>query len=334
MKTLKPLIIVLLFTACGLEYPTEKINGISFVGGPKPINKTHITPVEKVNANWVAIMPFAFMQKKDTSALVFNVDRQWWGERKEGVSKTIELFNNKGFKIMLKPQIWIWRGVFTGTISMPSDKEWITFEKNYENYILEFAKLAEEHKVALFCIGTELEIFVKERPEFWNSLINKIKKVYSGKLTYAENWDCFNQVPFLHKLDYIGIDAYFPLSSSKTPTKQELITAWQPYKKLIKAVSDSLKKPILFTEYGYRSVDYTAKKPWDFSRENNQVNATAQVNALSALYDVFWSETWFAGGFLWKWFDGYRTINPTKDSRFTPQNKPAEDLIKQVYRRY
>ena len=61
-------------------------------------------------------------------------------------------------------------------------------------------------------------------------------------------------------------------------------------KSSLKAASDNFQKPILFTEYGYRSVNYTGQKPWDSNRSNNDINLKAQENALTALYETFWSE--------------------------------------------
>lgn len=116
---------------------------------------------------------------------------------------------------MLKPQIWIPKGGFTGNIKMKSEKEWITFESNYEKFILFFAKHAQTTNCELFCIGTEMNSFVIARPKYWSDLILKIRKIYTGKITYAENWDTYATVPFIPSLDYIGIDAYFPLDTEK-----------------------------------------------------------------------------------------------------------------------
>ena len=48
----------------------------------------------------------------------------------------------------------------------------------------------------MFCIGTELQFVVANDPEYWKQSIREIKQVYTGKLTYAENWDQFQNVPF------------------------------------------------------------------------------------------------------------------------------------------
>lgn len=74
---------------------------------------------------------------------------------------------------MVKPQIWIHRGEFTGNMKMPTEEHWKQLEASYEKFILLYAKLAEETQSDILCIGTELKTFVNERPEFWTNLIQK-----------------------------------------------------------------------------------------------------------------------------------------------------------------
>ena len=235
---------------------------------------------------------------------------------------------------MLKPQIWVWRGVFTGELKMQSEASWQELEKSYEAFILTYAALAEEAKVEIFCIGTELEEFVVNRPEFWKQLIQKIRAKYQGKLTYAANWDEYGRTPFWASLDYIGIDAYFPLSEERTPTVEQLKEGWQPWKNKIAVLSKEVSRPVLFTEFGYRSMDYTAKKPWLVDRNEENVNLEGQVNAKKAIFESFWDEDWFAGGFVWKWFIQHDKAGGPTDNRFTPQNKPAQEIIKTFYKVY
>ncbi|MDC1162597.1 glycoside hydrolase, partial [Tenacibaculum sp.] len=61
------------------------------------------------------------------------------------------------------------------------------------------------------------------------------------------------------------------------------------------------------------------------------VNLKNQSVALKAMYNQFWKEKWFAGGFLWKWFHNYSEVGGSQNNRFTPQNKPAELIIKKAY---
>jgi hypothetical protein len=310
---------------------SQKINGISFVASNSPVDSIIIQPVIDVNANWVTLMPFGFMSTISSVNLQYNSKRQWWGETKVGIAKTAFEFHKKNIKIMLKPQIWIPNGGFTGKIEMNNEQDWVTFEKSYEAFILDYAKVAADTNCELFCIGTELNNFVISCPDYWTKLIHKIKKIYKGKITYAENWDTFKNVPFIKQLDYIGIDAYFPLAREKTPTVAAIEKEWKVIKNEIKNLSIRHNKPILFTEFGYQSQDYTTLEPWNHST-SNAVNLTAQKNALEALFNQFWTEKWFAGGFLWKWYDK-KSAGGLNDTDYTIQNKPSQSLVSTWYKK-
>lgn len=310
---------------------TQKMNGVSFVAAPNAIDQTNVDPVIKLNANYAAIMPFGFLRKLNATEVIHNTDRQWFGETREGAKQYAKLLQKNKIKIMIKPQIWVWNGEFTGFIEMENEDDWKQFERSYESFILEYANLAQEINAEMYCIGTELHKFVAARPEFWKQLITKVKAVYKGKLTYAENWDSFDKVPFWKQLDFIGVDAYFPLSEEKMPSLESLQKGWQSHKNKIAALAKKLDRKVLFTEYGYRSMDYVGKEPWD-SKRGKTLNLKAQEIALQALFNEFWKEEWFAGGFIWKWFHHYEKSGGLENDQFTPQNKPAEEIVRQNYK--
>ena len=231
---------------------------------------------------------------------------------------------------MFKPHLWLVNG-WRSNITLNSEDDWGEWFKNYRKNILHYAKLAEASNTELLCIGTELRTSIKQQPQAWLKLIEEIKTVYSGQLTYAANWDEYKRIPFWNELDYIGIDAYFPVSDSKTPTLEECLTNWEPHKQIIYNISNAHNKPILFTEFGYRSVDYSGKEPWKSDRNMTQVNLKAQSVTTQALFNTFWEEDWFVGGFVWKWYHDYKNAGGENNARFTPQNKPAESIIKKQY---
>lgn len=333
MKRVFILLIVLVQLACKSQ-EAAKINGVSFVGSRDEALQEHVDAVLAVNADHAAVMPFGFIRNQSSPDIVFDTDRQWFGETARGARQYIEQLRRNGLKIMLKPQLWIWRGEFTGDLEMKSEEDWGRLEQSYEEFILTYAILARDVHAEIFCIGTELDKFVQFRPDYWKTLISKIRQIYKGKLTYAANWDEFSRIYFWPLLDYIGVDAYFPLSDQKTPTIDQLKSGWQPWKDKMYALSLQLKLPVLFTEFGYRSMDYTAKKPWLVDRSEENVNLEGQANAKTAIFEEFWVEDWFAGGFVWKWFIHHGEVGGEKDNRFTPQNKPAEEIIKLFYHSY
>ncbi|PKA82535.1 hypothetical protein ATE92_0666 [Ulvibacter sp. MAR_2010_11] len=320
-------------TGCAQKSPDDpKINGVSFVASPDEVSQDHIVPVLNLNANYASVMPFGFIKTLDHPEVVFNTERQWLGETKEGVKQCITKLHGNNIQVMLKPQIWIWRGEFTGNLKMTSEENWEALEASYRTFILEFAQVAEETHVAIFCIGTELEQFIIHRPQFWQTLIVEIKTIYNGKLTYAANWDEYKRVPFWDALDYIGVDAYFPVSESKTPTFEAIKLGWQPWKVELKSVAEKHRKKIIFAEFGYRSVDYAGKEPWRSDRDMNETNLEAQTNLTKGLFEEVWNEPWFAGGFVWKWFIQHPEVGGMENNQFTPQNKPAEEVIRQAYK--
>lgn len=306
-----------------------KIDGLSFVASPEPVTGQDVLKVIQVNAGWVSLMPYGFVKNTDSPEVRYNSERQWRGERIEGIKAVADTFRKHGIHVMIKPHLWIGHNSFTGHLVMKSAADWQIFETSYEKYILEFAEVAEKTGCEMLCIGTELNGFVTSRPAFWDTLINKVKIIYHGKITYAENWDSFENVPFWSKLDFIGIDAYFPLSDKEIFTKADIESSWKSYKKQILTFSAKERKPILFTEFGYRSSLYAAKEPW--TEFNKEVCLTNQQYALQALFSSFWNEQWFAGGFLWKWYDNERAGGET-NTDYTPQHKPAEELIRSVYK--
>jgi hypothetical protein len=334
MKVFKLLVIFLTFIGQSCATQTEKINGVSFVASRDAINEEHVNPVVNIHSNYASLMPFGFIKDLAHPEVVFNTERQWLGERVDGIKQYAGELRIKGVKIMIKPQIWVWRGEFTGFVKMNNEEDWKTLETSYSRFILEYAQVAQDLNVEIFCIGTELENFIDARPNYWKQLIKNIKKIYKGKLTYAANWNEYDRTPFWNDLDYVGIDAYFPVSDLKTPTLEDCKKGWEKHKPVIQKFYETHQKPILFTEFGYRSVDFSGKEPWKVDRDMGNVNLEAQTITTRSLFNEFWHEPWFAGGFIWKWFHDYKNAGGLDDTRFTPQNKPVESLIKQYYALY
>ena len=72
----------------------------------------------------------------------------------------------------------------------------------------------------MFDIGTELEGTATQTSN-WLNVISDVKSIYSGKLTYSANCGSpaiQTPVGFGNSLDYIGIDAYYTLTSQNDPS--------------------------------------------------------------------------------------------------------------------
>lgn len=316
---------------------TTPIRGVSLVTPRSELEARHLDALDRISAEWIAVLPYARLAANGA------IQHRSGPEDGPGFSSgrldlaahTIRQANEKGLGVMLKPHLWSgadWVGHFAPT----SEADRMRFESEYRAFILEFAALADSLQVEIFVIGTELDQTVRERPAFWTDLIGEIRQRFGGKLTYAANWDGFQDVPFWSELDYIGVDAFFPLSTRATPTPDALVDEWAPIVEALRAECRLAGRPVLLTEYGYRSIDASAGPQWEMPREGDPstpVNLAAQVNAYEALFRAVWAEPWVAGGFLWKWFPDDERLRAERRADYTPQHKPVEDVIRDWYSR-
>lgn len=326
------LFVVSMFFVTAQTPVDDKINGLSLVSERFYLDSTHVKPMAEIGANYSAVIPYCFMPSKDSSMIIFGSDFQWKGEGVLGTQKAVQELRKRNIKTMIKPQIWVGHGIFTGEIEMKTEESWLSFEQNYSAYILAFAEIAEKENVEILCIGTEMKMVVEKRPELFPRLIEKVRENYSGKITYAENWDCFNKVKFWDKLDFIGVDAYFPLSKLKNPSVAKLKKEWGKYFPLFDSLYTVLNKKILFTEFGYRSIKKCTFEPWEHRGYGGRdINEICQARALEALFESLWDCEYFAGGFLWKWHPDHKNAGGKEDSMFTVQNKKAEAIVREKY---
>ncbi|MFC1732571.1 hypothetical protein ACFL6I_19900 [candidate division KSB1 bacterium] len=308
-----------------------KINGITIVSPQKETGSAFLGPIKRINANWIAIIPYAACFPGDPKIYYNNVYYDW-GDTPEGIKYIASLAKENDIKVMLKPHVWVvnqgWPGDFN--LNYLVWKEW---EKNYIKFIMDLAQLAETEGIDMFCIGTEFKTAVQRHPGFWNHLIDTIQHVYSGNLTYAANFESYQKVPFWDKLDFIGIDAFLPLKDEETPTKKGLIDQWSLYRDSMALFSKKFNKQILFTEFGSRKMDEPSSSQWEIENISSRKyeNQQSQADVYNAMFEIFWNKIWFAGGFAWKWAPPKPNESTIKDANIQNPDVPVEEVIRLYY---
>ncbi|MEM9948737.1 MAG: hypothetical protein AAF810_22110 [Cyanobacteria bacterium P01_D01_bin.36] len=326
---------------------SEKQRGVSWVGGPEVVVQADLDALVKTNVDWIVQTPFGWQEDYDSPhvTLASEGDNYWWGETDIGLITTAQLAENVGIHTLLKPHIWLTRpseGKWRSDIDMASEDDWQAWFDSYRMFMLHYAVLAETHHMPILCIGTELQNTAVKREQDWRQLIADIRQVYAGKLTYAGNWhNGFETIPFWDALDFIGIQAYFPLTDQVNPTVEELKAGWQPHIEAIERVQQRYQKPVIFTELGYRSVAEAAIAPWEWPdseaearpRDFSNVSGLAtQANCYDAFFQSVWPQDWLAGVYVWKWFPKLSAAPGTQPWQgFTPQHKPAEDVLRDAF---
>jgi hypothetical protein len=319
----------------------DKIKGINWVGEHYRVDSSDFISLDTTYVNYIVQNPFLWQPAHNKPEIRFEGKGSYWGESDSGLVQATRMAHSKNIKVMLKPQIWLFdshQGKWLGDIEMQNDSAWNIWFSNYETAFLNYAKMAEEEKIESLCIGAELHKVTVQKPEKWRALIKTIRSVYKGKLTYAANWyKEWEEITFWDELDFIGIQAYFPLTKNDTTTEAELLESWFEVKKNLKKVSEKYNKEIIFTELGYKSIRGTTKEPWAWLEQikgEKIIDLEQQSLAYTAFFKSLWHEPYFKGVFVWKWFP---KISPKRMMRnsldFTPQGKPAQNVIKEWYRK-
>jgi hypothetical protein len=241
--------------------------------------------------------------------------------------------------IWLKPHVDCFCGTWRAYIGTGfSDSDWQTWFANYTAYISEAAALAQTLELDGMVIGTEMVTATSTRPDLWRSdVIPAARAAFGGKLVYAANWgfEAWN-VSFFDALDYVGVDAYYPLATVPDPPLQTLLANWAPVVANMSALAAQWQKPLIFTEVGYRSVSTAAEEPgvWEGGQP---ADLAAQSNLYSAILQAVlgWDGVtpgklnpppWLAAVQLWS-----VDLDPFQggacDNGYTPINKPAFSIM-------
>lgn len=323
---------------------SEKHRGISWTGGRQIVTREDFSSLVHNHVNWMVQTPFGWQEDYNTPNLQLVTEGVYWGETDEGLTVTTEIAQSFGIHTLLKPHIWLTNpsdGKWRTEIEMQSEQEWQQWFENYRTFILHYARFAQDHNIEALCVGTELQTTAVQREADWRSLIAEIRQIYDGQLTYAANWyEAFESIQFWDALDFIGIQAYFPLASTDNPTLEDLKEGWQKPISSIEAVHQNYQKPVLFTELGYRSEENAAIAPWEWPDWGEELRPTqmateaglaTQRNCYEAFFQTIWPQDWFAGVYFWKWFPELKPGAREIGRGFTPQNKPAETAMAAWY---
>jgi hypothetical protein len=331
-----PLILFLVYTVVQQNsFHSEKIfnkhKGVCWVGQPQPVSENHLQQLSDLGVNWISQTPFGWQREPHDTALRYESTTQrdlWWGESIKGIAITTRYATWVGIKTVLKPHIWL-RSSWPGEIEMKSESDWTAWFRHYEKFILNYAQLADTCGIEILCIGTELQKTIHRKE--WISIISKVRSVYQGKLTYAANFNEYEKVPFWNLLDYVGIQAYFPLTNKKNPSANELLAGWEKPLEQLDAFYSKNKKPILFTEIGYKSTDDAGIEPWLWPTHDGtkQLSQQTQANAYTAFFSACWNKEWLAGAYFWKWYP--HRPRRSMDEDFSPQGKEAELVLKEWF---
>jgi len=339
-----------IFTWEGISLPSYWGGSFQTSGGLSALDL-----IKANGATTVTMIPNFFMANQYSNEVKLNVDpnNPWASESdtfaqvKQGILDA----KAKGLNVVVKPHVETDNRVWRAEIQPTDPKLWFA---NYKNMMVEYAKVAQEAGASMFVVGTEMKSMTDPTKvcsdgltytQKWGEIIDAVRAVFSGKVTYAATDEEALKLQFWDKVDYIGVDAYFSMTNSNTPTVQELIDSWikpatnwnsqQIYGTTSvvdtwKHLSETWGKKVIFTEIGYGSYDGVNKSPGWIA--GSTVDQQEQKDCYEALYHVMknYGGQWLDGAFLWSYQTNLDPVYlPPTD--YTTQGKLADAVIKAGY---
>ena len=300
------------------------------------VSERSIIQIKSLGIEWVTIMPFDYQEATDSPKINHLEELPNLRTKDTTFLKLIKLCKDQDLKVVFKPHLWINSG-WRDDLCFETKRNWNLWFENYKKLTLHYAKVAQIANAEMFCIGTELLESVQEQPELWSKMITEIKGIYKGELTYAANWDKeYQEIPFWGQLDYIGVQAYFPMKVNGKKSFGKLKSSLKPHLDTLENFAKARNKKVLFTEMGYKSVEKNTAEPWTWPKKTDVFTRVYSEESQSEAYEVLFSSVfdkdWFAGGLIWE-YNLDEDDGPIANQRynFSPRYKDAENVIKKYY---
>ena len=273
---------------------------------------------EDTGCNAVTI---AFMALQETA---FSEEIDYTGKHMptdDEVVSMIKYARELGMQVYLKPMVNCKDGTWRARIDFfdveePCETKWSVWFKNYDEYILHYAKIAEDTGCELLLIGCEL-VQAERKEEYWRELIGEVRKVYSGLITYNTDKYQEDHVKWWDALDVISSSGYYP------------IDAWDDNLRRIEKIVKKYNKPFYFAECGAPCRTGCSYIPNDWTYVG-PLNQAEQEEYYRVMFEKCDNSAFVEGFMCWAW-NSNLSKNPELDDGYDVYGKPACQVIKKYY---
>lgn len=286
--------------------------------------------LKETGSEWIALSFYTLQETYHSTEITFDYS---YTMTDRDIEFAVRQAKELGLKICLKPVVNCKDGLWRARIGFPEEAndKWEKWFTSYTSFLIHYAELAEELECEMFCVGCEM-VGTESRTEQWHQVIDKVRGVYSGPLTYNANHGKEEGIEWFDKVDIIGTSAYYPVGEKPGDTEENMIKNWVKVKEKMIKLHQKFNKPILFVEIGCRSAAGCATMPWDFLHKDLSFSDEEQANFYSSVMKVFWDEPWFAGFFWWDWSTKLYPLDKARSNRgFDIYGKKAEEVLKEWY---
>ncbi|TMD11199.1 MAG: hypothetical protein E6I96_16085 [Chloroflexi bacterium] len=247
------------------------------------------------------------------------------------LSTIIDAAHRQHLAVMLRPildeqTLMDPQGDWRGTIRPADARHWFA---SYGALLRQYAQIARADQVEVVDVGTELNSMQGDAAA-WRNLIADVRAVYPGQVTYSVNFD-FQQLGFADALDFLGIDAYYPLNVPEGASVKQLESAWLTWISDLNRLGAMAGRPAVITELGVRSEPGAHLKPWVW-----YTRAVPDMGEQQRYYEASCSAVSQAVAGIYWWLVTLDSpyADALHDTSYDPLGKPAEESIKACFSRW
>jgi hypothetical protein len=258
-----------------------------------------LAELRQLGVGWVAIHPYAGARRNGEVRVTPAASTGF-------LDRAVELTRAADMKLFWKPHLAYWGSFdWRGEIAFGADEAaWRRFFDGYREFIVDQARFAERAEAELFAVGVETDATTGREHE-WRRIIAAVRRVYSGQITYAANWDKVGEIGFWDALDVIGVHAYFPLAHADDPDTETLHRGWDaPLATLRRLAAAEGGKPVVFAEIGYNRSPDAARRPWEYEIRDTPGSRALRQRLIEVALVRLEAEPLVRGVFWWKWIPG------------------------------
>lgn len=258
-----------------------------------------------------------------------------------------------GLEVMLAPQLLEAPAANLADVTMSAtEARAASYFDDLQALLVDTALVAELCDVEIVCLGSELNLatntFARDIESGWTppqymlafgarlrEALLAVRAVYDGALTYAASGGDQLDIDLWSELDFVGLDLYRVLTADpQAPSRPDLKLASGQLAGSLKQCLDyaaQFSRPCLITEVGFGPTDDAALDPRLAPGSYDVLEQRELYEALrSALRSVRRQFRGPAGVFVWCWSIDAQ-LGQGVDRSFTPQNRPAAELLPTLF---
>lgn len=285
-----------------------------------------------LGVNTISLTPFGRVWSLGSHSIQMDFEAPY-EENREAIGRMVEQAHRRGLRVVLIPHLWVETGGWRGEMAPAGRKGWATYQDAYRRFVLSWARDAGRFGVDAFSIGVECTSFSGRFPRFWTRLIREVREQFPGPLTYSANWDEVDNVLFWRELDWIGVNAFYPLAKAGQTDYADYVAGAEAAIAKLERTAQIHNRPAVLMEIGYTTRPGAAVDPWSWPDHMSEVvvDEWEQARALAALMGAAARSPRIGGMLLWRYYAHLDDVSQEAPWGFSPHGKLAARVLQAVY---